>query len=89
MLVLSRKRNQSIVINGNIVITVVNVKGGKVHLGVDAPREVTVHREEVFDAISSGDLPVSSDPTSDGTRVSDNDPVSDSAACSSYCSFSR
>ncbi len=53
MLVLSRKKNQSIVINGNIVITVVNVKGGKVHLGVEAPREVSVHREEVFDSIAS------------------------------------
>lgn len=62
MLVLSRKKNQSIVINGNIVITVVNVKGGKVHLGVEAPREVSVHREEVFDSIASDQRPRSHPP---------------------------
>ena len=51
MLVLSRKKNESIVIDGNIVITVVAVRGDKVRLGSQAPREVTVHRREVHDAI--------------------------------------
>jgi carbon storage regulator len=55
MLVLSRKKNESIVINDNIVITVVEVRGDKVRLGVVAPKDVTVHRQEVFDAIQKDD----------------------------------
>ena len=51
MLVLSRKRSESIVINENIVITVVEVRGDKVRLGIEAPREVPIHRSEVHDAI--------------------------------------
>jgi len=51
MLVLSRKVNESIVINDDIVIVVVDIRGDKVRLGVDAPKEIPVHRQEVFDAI--------------------------------------
>ena len=51
MLVLSRKKNESIVINDNITIMVVEIFGDKVRLGVEAPKEVPVHRKEVFDAI--------------------------------------
>jgi len=51
MLVLSRKRNESIVINDDITIVVVEIRGDKVRLGVDAPKEVPVHRQEVFQAI--------------------------------------
>jgi len=51
MLVLTRKRNESIVINDNIVITVLDIQGGKARLGIAAPEEVPVHRQEVFDAI--------------------------------------
>ena len=51
MLVLSRKKGENIVINENIVITVVEVRGDKVRLGVVAPKDVIVHREEVFEAI--------------------------------------
>ena len=51
MLVLSRRKNESIVINDNIIIVVVDVRGDKVRLGVDAPSDVTVHRKEVYDAI--------------------------------------
>ncbi|MDH3678844.1 MAG: carbon storage regulator CsrA [Acidimicrobiia bacterium] len=47
MLVLSRKPNQSIVISSDIVVTVIEVKGDQVRLGIKAPREVTIHREEV------------------------------------------
>ena len=52
MLVLSRKKNESIVINENIVITVVEVRGDKVRLGIQAPREVPIHRSEVYEALS-------------------------------------
>lgn len=51
MLVLSRKKNESIVINNDITITVVEIRGDKVRLGIVAPKEVPVHRQEVYDAI--------------------------------------
>jgi len=57
MLVLSRKKNESIVIDESIVITVVDVRGDKVRLGISAPREVPVHRSEVHAAIQSDQLP--------------------------------
>src|SRR2546423_1669132 len=51
MLVLSRKKNESIVINNDIVITVVEIRGDKVRLGIVAPKDVPVHREEGYEAI--------------------------------------
>jgi carbon storage regulator len=51
MLVLSRKVDESIVIADNIVITVVEVRGDKVRLGIEAPKEIPVHRQEVRGAI--------------------------------------
>jgi len=51
MLVLSRKKNESIVINNDITIVVVEIRGDKVRLGVEAPKEVPVHRQEVYEAI--------------------------------------
>ena len=55
MLVLSRKKNESIVINNDVTVTVVEIRGDKVRLGIVAPKEVPVHRQEVFDAIHSKD----------------------------------
>lgn len=51
MLVLSRQRDESIVIGDNIVITVVDIRGDKVRLGINAPTEVPVHRQEVYERI--------------------------------------
>ena len=51
MLVLSRRAEEAIVINNDITIVVVEIRGDKVRLGVEAPREVPVHRREVYDAI--------------------------------------
>lgn len=48
MLVLARKENERIVIDGNIVLTVVRVSGGAVRLGIEAPREVAIKREELL-----------------------------------------
>lgn len=48
MLVLSRKVNEKIVIDGGIVITVVKVEGGQVRLGIEAPSDVKVYREELL-----------------------------------------
>jgi carbon storage regulator (csrA) len=53
MLVLSRKKNESIVINDNITIVVVEIRGDKVRLGIEAPKDVPVHRKEIFDAIQA------------------------------------
>ncbi|QDT94314.1 carbon storage regulator CsrA [Gimesia algae] len=51
MLVLSRQRDESIIIGDNIVITIVDIRGDKVRLGIQAPTEIPVHRQEVYDAI--------------------------------------
>ena len=51
MLVLSRKKNESIIINNDIIVTVVEIRGDKVRLGIVAPKEVPVHRQEVYEAI--------------------------------------
>jgi carbon storage regulator len=54
MLVLSRKLNESICIGDDVVITVVDIRGDKVRLGIAAPKAVPVHRQEVYDAIKQG-----------------------------------
>ncbi len=56
MLVLSRQRNESIIIGDNIIITVVDIRGDKVRLGIEAPSEIPVHRKEVYDAIKRENL---------------------------------
>ena len=57
MLVISRKKNRSLVINNDIVVSVVEVRGDKVRLGVVCPKEVPVHRQEVYDAIHGDPTP--------------------------------
>jgi carbon storage regulator len=54
MLVLSRKVNEQIVIDERIVVTVLRIRGDTVRLGFEAPKDVAVHREEVYEAIKSG-----------------------------------
>jgi len=71
MLVLSRKKNESIVINDDITIVVVEIRGDKVRLGVEAPKEVPVHRSEVYQAIhrnaaAGGDKAINSKPDTTG-----------------------
>ena len=51
MLVLSRQRDETIIIGEDIEVTVVDIRGDKVRLGISAPKHVTVHRKEVFEAI--------------------------------------
>jgi carbon storage regulator len=60
MLVLSRKKNESIIINDHIVVTVVEIRGDKVRLGIEAPKDVSVHRREVYEAIQKQAEPRSS-----------------------------
>ncbi|TWT52029.1 hypothetical protein KOR42_31260 [Thalassoglobus neptunius] len=53
MLVLSRKQDEKIIIGDSITLMVVSIQGDKVRLGIEAPKEVSIHREEVYQAIQS------------------------------------
>jgi carbon storage regulator len=55
MLVLTRKKNESIIIRDDIVVMVVDIRGDKVRLGIEAPKEVTVHRREIYERIKESD----------------------------------
>lgn len=63
MLVLSRKKNESIVIDNRIVITVVEIRGDKVRLGITAPKEVPVYRQEILNAIQASKANEAAAPT--------------------------
>ena len=56
MLVLSRRQGESIVIGGDVVVTIVEVRGGQVRVGIDAPRSIEVHREEVYREVARENL---------------------------------
>jgi carbon storage regulator len=73
MLVLSRQRDESIIIGDNIVVTVVDVRGDKVRLGIEAPREVSVHRREVYEAIQRENKQASQIPPDEARRISQPD----------------
>jgi carbon storage regulator len=80
MLVLSRKKNESIVINNDITIVVVEIRGDKVRLGVEAPKEVPVHRREVYDAIrrnsrAENEAPAEGASPADSRSASDANPT--------------
>lgn len=57
MLVLTRKINESIVINEDVSVLVVEVRGDRVRLGIEAPKDVAVHRKEVYDVIKESSTP--------------------------------
>lgn len=65
MLVLSRRTNESIVINGNITVTVLEIRGDHVRIGIDAPREITIHREEIHAELARANKAAASASTSD------------------------
>lgn len=69
MLVLTRRLNQSIKIGDDIEITVIEVRGDQVRLGVDAPRSVTVHRKEVYLQIQQENRASASIPGSDLEKI--------------------
>jgi carbon storage regulator len=71
MLVLTRSKDESIVIGDNIVVTVVDVGGDRVRIGIDAPRDVAVHRQEVYDAIQAENRAAAEAPAADLAQLGD------------------
>ena len=67
MLVLSRQRDETIMIGDDIELTVVDIRGDKVRLGIKAPSEIAVHRKEIYDAIRRENLQAAE--LRDGTLV--------------------
>ena len=71
MLILSRRTDESIVIGDEVTITILSVKGKQVRIGITAPPDVSVHREEIYQRIQAGDpdnaAPVESDSSGDDT----------------------
>lgn len=53
MLILTRRLNENVMIGDNIVVSILGVKGGQVRIGVNAPKEIAVHREEVYERIQN------------------------------------
>ena len=73
MLILSRKKNEAIIVNHDVKIMVVEIHGDRVRLGIEAPKEVPVHREEVVEAINRGETtprkkPISGEPLPERVR---------------------
>ena len=69
MLVLSRRESQSIMIGNDIVITVISIRGDQVRIGIDAPRSVTVHRQEVAAAIEAANREAAAATEFDPTKL--------------------
>ena len=67
MLVLSRLKDESIMVGDNVEITIVDVRGDKVRLGITAPKEIPVHRMEVYEAIQREKVP----PAGDSLNIND------------------
>ena len=56
MLILTRRTNETLMVGDDVAITVLGVKGNQVRIGVNAPREIAVHREEIYDRIRAEEL---------------------------------
>lgn len=69
MLVLSRHRDESIMIGDDVVVTVVDIRGDKVRLGIDAPQDIPVHRREVYDAIQRENRKASQLPAEEAREI--------------------
>ena len=74
MLVLSRQKDQTIMIGDNIEITVVDIRGDKVRLGISAPSKIPVHRKEVYEAIQNENRKAANITLEDITDISKQQP---------------
>ena len=74
MLVLSRHRDESIMIGDNVVVTIVDIRGDKVRLGINAPKEIPVHRQEVYEAIQRENRNAAKVQPEDTANLRPNDP---------------
>jgi carbon storage regulator len=80
MLVLSRQRDESIVIGDNIVVTIVDIRGDKVRLGIEAPTEIPVHRREVYEAIQRENVRASQIESRDARGLGGKNPAQSGSA---------
>jgi len=71
MLVLSRHRDESIMIGDDVVVTIVDIRGDKVRLGINAPQDIPVHRREVYEAIQRENQKATKLSPSDTHRLAD------------------
>ncbi len=69
MLVLSRYKDQSIYIGDDVVVTIVDVRGDRIRLGVEAPPNIPVHRQEIYEAIQRENAAVEADSLGGGTAT--------------------
>ena len=69
MLVLSRRTNESIIVNGNITITVLEIRGDHIRIGIDAPREISVHREEIHTELARANKAATGSRAADVARL--------------------
>jgi carbon storage regulator len=69
MLVLSRRKDETIMIGDDVEITIVDVRGDAVRLGIKAPRDVSVHRKEIYDAIQAENIAAARESAPDGKAV--------------------
>ncbi len=69
MLVLSRRKDETIMIGDDIEITIVDVRGDTVRLGIQAPRSVSVHRKEIYNAIQAENIAAATENTADQSAV--------------------
>jgi carbon storage regulator len=71
VLVLTRKKNESIIIGDEIEITIVDISKGHIKLGIKAPRSITVHRKEVYDAITNENIEAARVSAADVSKIKD------------------
>lgn len=83
MLVLSRHRDESIIIGDDVVVTIVDIRGDKVRLGINAPQDIPVHRQEVYEAIQRENQKAAKLGTEDAQRLAKQNPKDASSGAGS------
>lgn len=68
MLALSRKKDESIIINGNVEITIIEIKGDQIKLGINAPKNVPIYRKEVFEQIQEANKEAANSVDAEGLK---------------------